>query len=703
MSTAIMSRPTRNTDGCQLEVTRHGRFRNITSNDFRRNGHYEMLLRELEINSLLPIFHGRLVLTDNELSNIRQQIHRRRRVADFLEIMFARPTEAWIDKVLQILAENEHSHVVRQLQGLREICPPNQIRVIRPVQYQVRVFLEEDDMVRALQQVEDSQMLDDALENLDCSILNIYDGSLCFLLDPVSEQAINELWLKSKSIPKMKKFLGKILARFRTSQSFANKRKVRVEISEIEDDFVIRVNDHAELNDLYTIVEKKPKQCSGCFRQTVHFSYQIILDEIETSMMEETFKADIVPGCIKRACVDEKDKRSRLERADIFLQFVLTNEKLLMAFKRIYEKYSEVAPKLMYCGPHSLETKSIKDTPLLRETIELCFVIHYEAKDDTIVITSAEHEYRKSWPSLDLPDKISKSKYAEIEKSKSSGKRYEEVRIVVAGEGSTIKMEITDAILGDGTLKSQGYGISKPGVASGTTQLKRGRTVDKMFERVFTVTTTPDISGSQLKTMRDEIVQFLAMTSPGPHIVILAVNNPAVYIDYEKNIDSMLTPFVDVFGEQFLEYIVLALDDESSRINSKLCTSSICKKLVQKDRILYLEYGRRNLFVKDMLSFIEKIQKETKVSHFSNPLYERTEQVLKIKSLEQYDTQLEEVRQQETEIALLREKLIMLEGRQKITQCLDSRESAIKHLNPRVLRQSLQREIDKEASTCDIL
>lgn len=97
-------------------------------------------------------------------------------------------------------------------------------------------------MVRALQQVEDSQMLDDALENLDCSILNIYDGSLCFLLDPVSEQAINELWLKSKSIPKMKKFLGKILARFRTSQSFANKRKVRVEISEIEDDFVIRVN-----------------------------------------------------------------------------------------------------------------------------------------------------------------------------------------------------------------------------------------------------------------------------------------------------------------------------------------------------------------------------------------------------------------------------------------------------------------------------
>lgn len=69
-------------------------------------------------------------------------------------------------------------------------------------------------------------------------------------------------------------------------------------------------------------------------------------------MMEETFKADIVPGCIKTACIDEKYKRSRLERADIFMQFALTNEKLLMAFKSIYEK-SSVEPTRMYCGRHS--------------------------------------------------------------------------------------------------------------------------------------------------------------------------------------------------------------------------------------------------------------------------------------------------------------------------------------------------------------
>ncbi|CAC5391229.1 unnamed protein product [Mytilus coruscus] len=701
MSTAIMSRPTRNTDGCQLEVTRHGRFRNITSNVFKRNGHYEMLLRELEINSLLPIFRRSLVLTDNELSKIKQQTHRRRRVAEFLEIMFDQPTEAWIDKVLLILEENEHCHVVRQLQGLRELFPPNQIRIIRPVQYQLRVVLEEDDMVRDLQRVEDSQILDDALEYLDFSILNIYDGSLCFLLDPVSEQAINELWQKSKNIPKIKKFLGRILARFRTRQSFANKREIRVEISEIEDDFLIRVDDHAELNDLYTIVEKKPKQCSGCFRQTVLGNYQTILDEIETSMMEETFKTDIVPGCIKKACIDEKDKRSRLERADIFLQFVLTNEKLLMAFKRIYEKSSEVAPKPMYCGPHSLETELIKDTKKHRETIELCFVIHYEAKDDNIVISSATHEFRNSWPNLDLPDKISKSEYAEIEKSISSGKRYEEVRIVVAGKGSFIKTEITEAILGDGILKSQRYGIGERELALGTTQLQRGRTVDKMFEKVFTVTTTPDISGSPLKALRDEILKFLTMTSPGPHIVILAVNS-SLRIEYE-NFDDMLKPFMDVFGEQFQEYIVLALEEEFSHRTSLFSNSPICKKLVQKNRILYLEYGRRRLFVSDMLSFIEKIQRQTKVSYFSNPLYERTEQVLRLKSLEQYDTQLEEVREQETEIALLREKLIMLEGQRKVTQGLDTRESAIEHFNPRLLRQSLQHEIDKETSTCNIL
>lgn len=95
-------------------------------------------------------------------------------------------------------------------------------------------------MVRALQANTDSQLLEDARETLDFSILNIYDGSLCFLLDPVSESAIEELWKRSQNIPKIKKFLGKILARFKMKPSFRQKRELKVEISEIENDFIIR-------------------------------------------------------------------------------------------------------------------------------------------------------------------------------------------------------------------------------------------------------------------------------------------------------------------------------------------------------------------------------------------------------------------------------------------------------------------------------
>lgn len=106
--------------GLQPAVSRQGRFKYLTSKDFRRNGHYDMLLRELEINSLLPLFVTSHVLTNQEEKVIKQQKHRRRRVGAFLDLLFKRRTEEWIDTVLLILDENQHSHVVRQLQGLRE-------------------------------------------------------------------------------------------------------------------------------------------------------------------------------------------------------------------------------------------------------------------------------------------------------------------------------------------------------------------------------------------------------------------------------------------------------------------------------------------------------------------------------------------------------------------------------------------------------
>lgn len=84
-----------------------------------------MLLRELEINSLLSHFASSLVLSNDELRLIRKHKLRRRRVGEFLEIMFKRETEEWIDTVLLILEENGHSHVVKQLQGLCEPFPPN--------------------------------------------------------------------------------------------------------------------------------------------------------------------------------------------------------------------------------------------------------------------------------------------------------------------------------------------------------------------------------------------------------------------------------------------------------------------------------------------------------------------------------------------------------------------------------------------------
>ncbi|CAC5376543.1 unnamed protein product [Mytilus coruscus] len=577
---------------------------------------------------------------------------------------------------------------------------------MRPTQYQLRVVLDEEDMVRALNANTESQILEDALETLDFSIVNIYEGSLCFLLDPVSEKAIEELWKKTKNIPKIKKFLGRILARFRTKQSFRQKRGLKVEISEVDNDFLIHVNDHSELIGVYTTVEMEPSHCSGCFRKTVLGNYQSILDEIETSMIEETLKTDIVPGCIKTACIDERDKRSRLERADIFLQFVLTNEKLLMAFRRIYEKSSEVAPTPMKCGTHSY--KSAKDSPKLRDTIELCFEIDYHAEDDIIVIRSTNDEFRRSWPNFDAIDEISTQLCrVEIEKSSISGLTDEEIRIVVAGKSCSIKRKILDAILGKDTLNHLGTYRYRPLLSQidavpVITQLQRDRYEDTSFGKAFIVTTTPDTTGLPIKALRDDILKFLTMTSPGPHIIILALDTS--FATEIENYDEMLEPFIEVFGKNIVHHVALVLDKKQDvSIPDIFDNSPICGKLVKKDRLIYCEQQKRHQFVIDILQIVRQIRTETMKPYFSNDLYAKTEDILKQKCLEQYDSQLEEVRRQEVEIASLKEKLSLLEKRQNIITDLNTRESAIKHFDISLLKQIFNRETDKETSTCEIL
>lgn len=283
---------------------------------------------------------------------------------------------------------------------------------------------------------------------------------------------------------------------------------------------------------------------------------------------------------------------------------------------------------------------------------------------------------------------------------------YEELRIVVVGKNCYIKRGTLDALLGSDKLKFGTYAskdrfVSRSHATPGISQLQRDRYVDKTFERVFIVTTTPDITDCPIIPMRDDIVKFLTMTSPGPHMIILAVETG--FEAELENYDEMLKPFIEVFGENVKRHFVLSLDRKpDGSVTSIFDNSPICKRLVQKHRLVYLEQQKRYRFVSDILRIVRQIRRDTMVPYFSNHIYETTEKFLKLESLEQYDSQLEKVRDREVEIASLSGKLSLLKRQQNSIKDLNTRELAIKHFDTGLLKQSFQQEIEK-SSRCDIL
>lgn len=282
---------------------------------------------------------------------------------------------------------------------------------------------------------------------------------------------------------------------------------------------------------------------------------------------------------------------------------------------------------------------------------------------------------------------------------------YEELRVVVVGKNSFIKRCMVDALLGKdhftlGTYASKRLFLSQTDTKPGTSQLQRDRYVDNAFERVFIVTTTPDITGCPIIAMRDDILTFITMTSPGPHMIILAVE---ASVEAESdNYDEMLKPFIKVFGENVQRHFALALDKKpDGSVANIFKNSPICESLVQKYRVLYLEQ-QRDRFIPDIIRIVKQIRKNTMVPYFSDHIYERTETLLKLKSLEQYDYQLEEVRHKEVEIASLSGKLSLLKRQQNSIKDLNTRELAIKHFDTSLLKQTFQQEFE-QSSRCDIL
>lgn len=372
---------------CQIISNRRLKFSHVSVSLLKKVHNYEMLCSEIEdLPQVLLHLMQNDVITEEELNKVNSEERRRRGVAALLEILLKRTTEPWLEIFLDCLEKTGQRHVIDRLKRRTPPNSPSAIPALRKKDYMQRVMLFEEDAEDAMRRKYDCELVKATRDILNSDIISIIKGSIVFILDPSSEKAIEDLWQRNPGSQKIGKFLHMILNDYECKEKFTERRIIRVELTEELNAFHCRVQKSSHMCYDY-VLDTSPYSCSECFRITVLECYESLLDEIETKMILKTFhgKDEIVPDFIKKACIYEKEKRSRKERAEIFLQCILRHEQLLMDFKNIFHATSKFRMPLVTCEAHGGDST---EKLHLREKIVLHFEMHFNRSENTVIVNS---------------------------------------------------------------------------------------------------------------------------------------------------------------------------------------------------------------------------------------------------------------------------------------------------------------------------
>ncbi|VDI77053.1 Hypothetical predicted protein, partial [Mytilus galloprovincialis] len=95
-------------------------------------------------------------------------------------------------------------------------------------------------------------------------------------------------------------------------------------------------------------------RCIECYRKTLLTFSQSVEDEIDTKIMINTLKGENdVPDLLTNVCIDKANSISRGDRAKLFLQYILTNENILMRFAAVFATMCKMVlthTSCLYCS-----------------------------------------------------------------------------------------------------------------------------------------------------------------------------------------------------------------------------------------------------------------------------------------------------------------------------------------------------------------
>lgn len=298
----------------------------------------------------------------------------------------------------------------------------------------------------------------------------------------------------------------------------------------------------------------------------------------------------------------------------------------------------------------------------MREKIVLYFEVSYNQKDDILTVTSINKELRKSWPSSDALDGILQP----IDHQASACTNG--IRVVVIApcklDANFIAQHLFQVDMSELSKKNN-------------IEPDSWQVVEPNFMVQFTVTTASSTMFSG--DYPDAIAQCIAMTSPGPHIVLIAIPTPSQFDP--ENFDELSQTLTNVFGKAFEQYFLpVFINYTQENIIHYGQSSQLLQGLFERGRYLsYFSGFNRNKLILDLLTIIEQIKLITGNQFFTNEVYAETEKLFELRSRDYDKNRLEEYRQQECEIATLKERLYHLEHEQRKIKDSNTRKSFIQN------------------------